>query len=65
MKIMVGDKTFTQEDGPMVIHLTEQDRRNIANMVPDATCYMVFDQEKMTIEEARDYIKAAADKLND
>lgn len=64
MKIMIGENVFTEGDGPMVVHLTEQDKKNIANMVPSANCYMSYDQEKMTTDEAREFIKNAADRLN-
>jgi len=65
MKFMVANQVFTEENGPMILHLTEQDKKNIAAMVPGATFYMIFDEEQMSKEEAREYINKASKQMND
>lgn len=45
MKVFVGDQIFTIEDGIIGVILTEQDKRNIAEMEPEATVYSMYDVE--------------------
>lgn len=53
MRFKVGDQWFQLEPGrPIMVELTEEDKRNIANMDPKATKYAVFhDDERATKEE--------------
>ena len=42
MIVKVGDRFISGEDEPVMIILTETDKENISNMLPDATKYCVF-----------------------
>jgi hypothetical protein len=42
MLVKVGDKVYSSQDQPIMVVLAEQDKRNIANMLPDATRYAEF-----------------------
>ena len=57
MKVKVGDKIFDGRDEPIMVILTEQDRKNIATMKPDMTRYAVFPTEKMTSEEMIEWME--------
>jgi hypothetical protein len=55
MKVKVGNKIYDCENEPVMVILSEQDKINIANMLPDATQYCVYPaEEKWT---ANDYEK--------
>lgn len=44
MKIKIGDNWYEcRPEQPIMVELTETDKRNIANMHPDATRYAIFD----------------------
>lgn len=43
MKVKVGDRWYTADDGPITVQLTAQDRENIANMAPGADRYARFE----------------------
>lgn len=46
MRVKVGDQWFQCEPGqPVMIELAEGDKRNIANMHPDATRYAIFEDD--------------------
>lgn len=53
MKIKIGDLFFDVKDEPVMIILSEQDKKNIENMCPTCTKYAIFpdgwleDEEKM------------------
>ncbi len=42
MKVKIRDKTYDGENEPVMIILSNQDKKNIANMVKGATKYCVF-----------------------
>ena len=42
MRIKIGDKIYTSTEQPIMVILTESDKRNIRNMHPDATRYAEF-----------------------
>jgi len=42
MKIKVGDKVYSGEQEPIMVILTEQDKKNIGNMIPGSTKYCVY-----------------------
>jgi len=44
MKIKVGDKVYTSADGPIMVILTPEDKKNIAQMLPECTKYAEFDK---------------------
>ena len=52
MRVKHGDQWLECELGkPLMVELTEADKRNIANMHPDATKYALFGEGDMTTEE--------------
>lgn len=55
MRVKYGDQWFECEPGkPLMVELTEGDKRNIANMHPDATKYACFDDsDATTADETR------------
>lgn len=42
MRIKVNDTWFTIQDGPLMIELTEQDKKNIQNMAPTCFKYCIW-----------------------
>lgn len=42
MKVKVGNTIYDGEVEPVMVILTEQDKKNIANMAPTATRYCVY-----------------------
>ena len=42
MKVKVGDQVFDSKDLPVMVVLSEADKRNIENMTPEATMYASF-----------------------
>lgn len=42
MKIKVGNKIYDAEDEPIMIILTDKDKKNIKNMLPTATKYCSY-----------------------
>ena len=56
MKVKVGNKVYDPEEEPVMVILTEQDKKNIANMLPDATKYAMF-PDKMTEEEVKEFMR--------
>ncbi len=62
MKVKVGDKVYTSGDQPIMVILTEQDKRNIASMLPDATRYAEFSSElDWTVEQKRQWMDEGLD----
>ena len=42
MKIKVNDTTYDGETQPIMVILDEQDKKNIANMLPECTKYCIY-----------------------
>lgn len=42
MKVKIGDKIYDSSKEPIMIIMDEQDKKNINNMVPEATKYCSF-----------------------
>jgi hypothetical protein len=42
MKVKIGDKIYNASEEPIMLILTQEDRKNIENMAPDATKYCAF-----------------------
>lgn len=58
MRVKVGNQWFCVKRGqPIAVELTEADRKNIANMAPDATRYAVIDDDDAR-ERGPDEIRA-------
>jgi hypothetical protein len=52
MKVKIGDMVYTTEkDGPLMIILTDQDKKNIANMHTQCTKYCQYQEDKYTSDE--------------
>jgi hypothetical protein len=45
MKVKVGDKIYNGEDEPVMVILTDSDKKNIANMLPECTKYAMYPDE--------------------
>jgi len=42
MRVKVGDKVYDGAEQPVMVILTDQDKENIANMLPHCTRYCMF-----------------------
>ena len=42
MKVKIRNKIYSGDREPVMIILSEQDKQNIANMIPNATKYCVY-----------------------
>ena len=42
MKVKIRDKIYDASEEPIMLILTQEDRKNIENMAPDATKYCAF-----------------------
>lgn len=51
MKVWINGKVTDTKETPIVVILTEQDRKNIANMIPGATLYCMYDTDTHSQEE--------------
>jgi hypothetical protein len=56
MKVKVGDTIHNAEDEPIMVILTDQDKKNITNMAPEATRYCCFPSDFST-EEIEEWMK--------
>jgi len=50
MKVKIGNRIYSSADQPIMVILTEKDKENIANMLPEATMYCGY-PEGMPAEE--------------
>lgn len=59
MRVKVGNDWFgATPTQPIMIELTEQDKRNIRNMHPEATKYAIFsDLDEKTKEQKMDWME--------
>lgn len=57
MKVKIGDKIYDPEEQPIMIILTEQDKKNIQNMLPEVTKYCVYSKDNYTVEEIESFMK--------
>jgi len=52
MKVKVGDKVYDSAEEPIMVILTDGDKKNIANMSPEATKYCSYPgEEKWTKDD--------------
>jgi hypothetical protein len=56
MKIKIGDKIYDGEKEPIMVILTQQDKRNIVNMSPECTKYCVY-PDNLAAEEIEFWMK--------
>ena len=57
MKVKVGDKVYDGNKEPVMVILTEQDKINIANMLPEATRYCMYPTTNISQEEIKKWMK--------
>jgi hypothetical protein len=62
MKVKIGDKIYDAEVEPIIITISNEDRRNINNMDPNATLYCVY-PEDMDTKEVMNLLKTAKEEL--
>lgn len=53
MKVKVGDKIYDGKKVPVMIILTNGDKKNIANMHSECTRYCEYPEEKYTLKEIK------------
>ena len=58
MKVKIGEKVYSIDDGPIMVILTEQDKKNISNMHPDATKYAIVEKDEMSSDELKEWMGA-------
>jgi hypothetical protein len=56
MKVKVGDKVYDSEKEPIMVILSESDKKNISNMLSDATKYCSF-PDGMSLEYVKEFMK--------
>lgn len=59
MKLFVNEKIITTEDQPLIIVLTDMDKKNIANMDPKCNVYCQYQKENHYVEEIESLTDAA------
>lgn len=47
MKVKIGDKIYDSEKEPIMVILSDDDKKNITNMLPHCTKYCSFPEEFM------------------
>jgi hypothetical protein len=56
MKVKVGDKIYDSSVEPVMVILTDQDKENIANMLPECQKYCGF-PDTIPSEEIKEWMK--------
>lgn len=56
MKVKIGEKIYDAEDQPIMLILSETDKKNIGNMHLDATKYCVF-SENYDLGKIKEFMK--------
>ena len=56
MKVKVGNKIYDPEVEPIMIILSDQDKKNIANMLPECTKYFCY-PDNLSEEFINEFIK--------
>lgn len=57
MKVKVGNKIYDGEYEPVMAILTDQDKENIKNMLPECTKYCMYPEAGYTVEEIQKWMK--------
>ena len=57
MKVKIGNTIFDAKEQPLMVILTDQDKKNIANMLPHCTMYASFPDKWGTKEEMEDWME--------
>jgi hypothetical protein len=56
MKVKIGDKIFDGKDEPIMLILSDSDKKNIENMLPDAKKYCQF-PDTIDLETIKKFMK--------
>ena len=56
MFLVVGDKVYSPNAQPIMVVLSQEDKKNIANMAPEACCYCSYMDEKHSAEEVQEWM---------
>jgi hypothetical protein len=56
MKVKIGEKIYDSEKEPIMVILSESDKENISNMLPEATKYCSF-PDGMIVKSIREFMK--------
>jgi len=56
MKVKIGDKIYDSNEEPIMIILSEDDKKNIGSMIPEATKYCSF-PDTSDVEKVREFMK--------
>ena len=56
MLIKIGDTIYNPVDQPILVILSEQDKKLIRSMDKGNHCYCSYDDKKHTVEEIREWI---------
>ena len=65
MKVKVGNTIYDGEREPVMVILTDQDKKNIANMDLEATKYCVYPTEGLTPEHILNWMRESPIALQD
>jgi hypothetical protein len=56
MKVKIGDKIYDSREEPILLILSEEDKRNLERMDTEATKFLSF-PDKMDLNEAKRFMK--------
>jgi len=56
MKIWLAGSWYTLPDYVLIVHLSDQDKKNIKNMHPDCDLYCAYDEKIFTTEEIKEIL---------
>jgi hypothetical protein len=56
MKVKIGEKIYDSEKEPIMVILSDADKKNIHNMLPTATKYCSFPDE-IPLEDVKEFMK--------
>lgn len=59
MKFFIGGELVTTKDFPLVVVLTDEDKKSIANMNPECNVFCQFEKEEHTVEEIESIVSKA------
>jgi len=63
MRVKIGDIWYDSNETPICIYLTDQDKRNIADMLTECSKYAVFPDDKaMSADEMRAWMTSGGDE---
>ena len=57
LKVKIGNKVYDSAHEPIMLILTDADKRNISNMIEEAHKYLVWPTDVMNEQEAKDFME--------